>query len=60
MHYFYPKWVEIGRERARKKFLSRIPFLPDPGQKIPKKIAKKFKKHHSGIIFIKTEMRQAK
>ena len=26
------------------KFYSRIPFILDPGKKIPKKIAKKFKK----------------
>ena len=31
-------------EKEKKKLLSRIPFLPDPDQKIPKKIAKKFKK----------------
>ena len=31
-------------EKARKKFQSRIPFVHDPGKKIPKKIAKKFKK----------------
>ena len=30
-------------EKARKKFQSRIPFVLDPGKKIPKKIAKKFK-----------------
>ena len=29
-------------EKARKKFQSRIPFILDPGKKIPKKIAKKF------------------
>ena len=31
-------------EKARKKFQSRIPFILDPGKKIPKKIAKKFEK----------------
>ena len=30
--------------KARKKFQSRIPFILDPGMKIPKKIGKKFKK----------------
>ena len=30
--------------RKRKKNSSKIPFLPDPGKNIPKKIAKKFKK----------------
>ena len=29
-------------EKGRKKFQSRIPFVLDPGKKIPKKIAKKF------------------
>ena len=33
-------WAEI----ERKKFWSRIPFILDPGKKIPKIIAKKFKK----------------
>ena len=33
---------EAGKER--KKFYFRIPFKLDPCQKIPKKIAKKFKK----------------
>ena len=31
-------------EKTTKKFQSRIPFLLDPGKKIPKKIAKKIKK----------------
>ena len=31
-------------EKGRKKFQSRISFIRDPGKKIPKKIAKKFKK----------------
>ena len=31
-------------EKARKKFQPRFPFVHDPGKKIPKKIAKKFKK----------------
>ena len=31
-------------KNERKKFQSRIPFIFDPGKKIPKKILKKFKK----------------
>ena len=31
-------------EKVNTKFYSRIPFILDPGKKIPKKIAKKFKK----------------
>ena len=31
-------------EIERKKFQSRIPFKLDPGKKVPKEIAKKFKK----------------
>ena len=31
-------------EKDRKKFQSRIPFILDPGNKIPKKIVKKLKK----------------
>ena len=31
-------------EKGRKKFYSRIPFILDPGKKIPKKIAKELKK----------------
>ena len=31
-------------EKERKKFKSQIPFMLDPGKKIPKKIEKKFKK----------------
>ena len=31
-------------EKERKKFQSRIPFILDPGKKIPKKIVKKLKK----------------
>jgi len=29
---------------VKTKFYSRIPFILDPGKKIPKKIVKKFKK----------------
>ena len=38
----------------KKKFYSRIPFILDPGRKIPKNIVKKFKKIIKplpGIIF---------
>ena len=42
-HYFQPKRDETGRERE-KKFYFRIPFKPDSGKKIPKKIAKKLKR----------------
>ena len=31
-------------EKVKTKFWSRIPFIHDPGKKIPKKIVKKFKK----------------
>ena len=31
-------------EKEKKKFYSRIPFILDPGKKIPKKIVKKLKK----------------
>ena len=31
-------------EKEKKKFYSRIPFILDPGKKIPKNIAKKFEK----------------
>ena len=31
-------------EKVKTKFYSRIPYILDPGKKIPKKIAKKFKK----------------
>ena len=31
-------------EKERKKILTRIPFILDPGKEIPKKIAKTFKK----------------
>ena len=31
-------------EKGRKKFQARIPFILDPGKKIPKEIAKKLKK----------------
>ena len=30
--------------KVKTKFWSRIPFIHDPGKKIPKKIVKKFKK----------------
>ena len=31
-------------EKVKTKFYSRVPFMLDPGMKIPKKIVKKFKK----------------
>ena len=31
-------------EKVKIKFYSRIPFIPDPGKKIPKKKVRKFKK----------------
>ena len=43
-HYFFTKRDEIGREREKKKFYFRIPFVLDRGKEIPKKIAKKLKK----------------
>ena len=42
-HYFYPNRDEIGQERE-KIILVPNSFLPEPGQKIPKIIAKIFKK----------------
>ena len=48
-------------EKARKKFYSRIPFIPDPGKKIPKNSKKieKTKKRLSDITFSQNGMRQA-
>ena len=49
-------------KKRRKKFQARIPLILDPGKKIPKKIAKKFKKFKkplSSIIFSQHGMRQA-
>ena len=36
-------------EKERKKFQSKIPFLPDLGMKIPKIIAKQFQKQKNTI-----------
>ena len=49
-------------EKERKKFQTRIPFILDPGKKIPKKIKKnqKTKKTISGIIFSQNGIIQAK
>ena len=50
-------------EKDEKKIQTRIPFILDPGKKIPKKIAKKIqkiKKPLSGIIQSQNGMRQAK
>ena len=49
-------------EKVRKKYQSQIPFIFDPGKKIPKKIAKKFKKIKkplSGFISIQNGLREA-
>ena len=48
-------------EKEKKKFYFRIPFKPDSGKKIPKKIAKKLeklKKPLSDINFCQNSMRQ--
>ena len=39
-------------EKARKKFQPRIPFIHDPGKKIPKKIAKKLKKLKNRFLLL--------
>ena len=44
-------------EKETKKFYSQIPFVLDPGNKIPKIIAKKFKKQKNlfpALFFAKT------
>ena len=49
-------------EIEKKKFYTRIPFILDPGKKIPKKIAKKLeklKKPLSDINFGQNGLRQA-
>ena len=60
-HYFLPKRDEIGREREKKKKIwSRIQFILGPSKRIPKKIAKKFKKIKKppfSIIFSQNGMR---
>ena len=43
-HYFLPQQDEIGREKEKKKFYFRIPFILDSCKRIPKKIAKNLKK----------------
>ena len=48
-------------EKEIKEFQTRIPLILDPGEKIPKENAEKFKKikkHLSGVIFSQNEMRQ--
>ena len=45
-----PKRNKIGREREKKKIHSRIPFILDPGNEIPKKIAKKLRKLKNLIL----------
>ena len=41
-------------EKWRKKIQSRIPFILDPGKKIPKKIVKKFKNLFPPLFLAKT------
>ena len=53
----------IQDEKERKKISLQIPFIHDPGKKIPKKIAKKIKKLIKslyGVIFSQNWMRWAK
>ena len=48
-------------EKVRKEFYTPIPLVVDPGEKIPKKIAKKLqklKKQLSDIIFSQNGMRK--
>ena len=47
-------------KKEGKKFYSQIPFILDPGKKVPKEIAKKIqkiKKTLSGIIFSRNGIR---
>ena len=59
-HYFYPKWVEIGREREEKKNCLEFLSYSTRVRKFQKnsKIIQKIQKHHSGVISIQTGMRQ--
>ena len=44
-------------KKVKTKFYSRIPFILDPGKKIPKKIVKKLKKlqnHFPALFLAKT------
>ena len=59
--------AKMGRERMRqaekerKEFQTRIPLILNPGEKIPKKIAKKFKnlkKQLSSVFRSQSGMRQ--
>jgi len=57
------KWGRTGRKRERKKISSSEPFLPNPVKRIPKKIAKKFKKiekHHIAFISSRNRLGPAK
>ena len=48
-------------EKERKEFQTPVPLIVDPGEKIPKKIAKKFqklKKQFSAVIFSQNGKRQ--
>ena len=40
-------------EKERKKFQSRIPFILDPGKKIPKEMAKKLKNPFPALVLAK-------
>ena len=46
--------IQTGLRQAekerKKKYLSQIPFLPDPGKKIPKQFSKRFKKLKNFIL----------
>ena len=46
-------------EKVKTKFYFRIPFILDPGKKVPKKIEKKIIKPLPGIIFSQNGMRLA-
>ena len=56
--------AKTGRDRMRqaekeiKEFLTRIPLILDPGDKITEKNSKKIQKQLSDVIFNKNGMRQ--
>ena len=63
-HYSDNIYFQTGLRQVEKekKKSSRIPYLPNPSQKIPKKNSqkiKKIKKHHSNTISIQTGLSQA-
>ena len=49
---------KMPRKREIKNYRF-VPFLPDALQKIPKKIAKKLKKHHYGFISSQNRLEKA-